>query len=242
VTISDTGICKGTEISINTTFDETYYPSTIYSWNTGQSAKSFSIKPNQTTTYKLIATSNGCSSLPDSVHVEVDQVVPDANAGEGVTICRGDSLELNATGGKTYHWSFDKSISDTSIANPKVAPYVTTKYYLIVKNDYCSATDEILITIDRCLKELPFKIPQVYSPNGDGTNDVWELIDVDYFPKSKLLIFNRWGEVIYETGPYLNQWNGVNNSGDDLPDGTYYYVLDLGNGHELYKGFVVITR
>jgi gliding motility-associated-like protein len=242
VSISDTGICRGTEISLTTLLDETFYPSTTYSWNTGQSAKSFSLKPDQTTTFKLIATSNGCSSKPDSVHVDVDQVVPNANAGEGVTICRGDSLELKATGGKTYHWTYDKSISDTAISNPKVAPYVTTKYYLLVKNDYCFANSEVTITIDRCLKELPFKIPQVYSPNNDGANDVWELIDVDYFPKSKLLVFNRWGEIVYETGPYVNQWNGKNNAGDDLPDGTYYYVLDLGNGHELYKGYVVITR
>lgn len=242
IAVSDSGICKGTEIIINTTFDETYYPSTQYSWNTGQKSKNLTLKPSESTNFKLNVTSNGCTSKTDSVFVEVDQVVPNANAGDGTTICRGDSIELNATGGKTYHWTYDKSMSDTAIANPKVAPYVTTKYFLLVKNDYCTATSDITITIDRCLKELPFKIPQIYSPNSDGANDVWELIDVDYFKKSSLQIFNRWGEIVYETAPYLNQWNGINSGGDDLPDGTYYYVLDLGNGHDLYKGFVVITR
>jgi gliding motility-associated-like protein len=242
VEISKMGICRGEEINITTTLDETHFSNTTYSWNTGQTSKSFSIKPNQTTTYVLTATSNKCSSKIDSVHVEVDQVVPNANAGLDETICRGDSIELKATGGKTYAWVFDKSMSDTSVFNPKVAPYVTTEYNVYVTNDYCTSEAKVKIIIDRCLKELPFKIPQIYTPNGDGANDVWELIDVDYFTKSSLIIFNRWGEIVYEVGPYLNQWDGKNSGGDDLSDGTYYYVLDLGNGHELYKGFVVITR
>ena len=242
LSISDTGICKGTEISINTEFDETYYPSTIYNWNTGQNTKSFTINPQQSTVFKLIVNSNGCSSNPDSVSVFVDQFVPAVNAGADETICRGDSIQLNATGGKTYSWNYDKSLSDTVIGSPKAAPYVTTIYKVKATNDFCSAEDEVLITIDRCLKELPFKIPQIYTPNEDGTNDVWELIDIDYFPKSSITIFNRWGDIVYEKTPYLNEWNGKNIVGDNLPDGTYYYVIDLGNGHELYKGFVVITR
>ena len=242
VSISDTGICRGTEISINTEFDELYYPSTKYNWNTGQNAKSFTIKPQQSTVFKLTATSNGCSSVPDSVSVFVDQVVPNVNAGSDETICRGDSIKLNATGGKTYVWQFDKSLSDTLEGSPKAAPYITTTYKVKATNDFCSAEDEVLITIDRCLKELPFKIPQIYTPNADGSNDVWELIDIDYFPKSSITIFNRWGVIVYEKTPYLNEWDGKNMAGDELPDGTYYYVIDLGNGHELYKGFVVITR
>ena len=242
ISISDTGICKGTEISINTEFDETYYPSTKYNWNTGQNMKLFSIKPQQSTVFKLIATSNGCSSIPDSVSVFVDQFVPAINAGADETICRGDSIQLNATGGKTYSWKYDKSLSDTIIGNPKAAPYITTTYKVKATNDFCSAEDEVLITIDRCLIELPFKIPQIYTPNADGSNDVWELIDIDYFPKNSITVFNRWGDIIFEKTPYLNEWDGKNMAGDELPDGTYYYVIDLGNGHELYKGFVVITR
>jgi gliding motility-associated-like protein len=242
VTISDTGICKGSEISVNTTFDETYFPSTLYSWSTGQKIKSLVITPQQSTIFKLIATSNGCTSLPDSVSVFVDQFVPNTNAGSDVTICRGDSIELNATGGKSYVWEFDKSLSDTLINNPKAAPYVTTTYTVKATNDFCSKSSQVKITIDKCLKELPFKIPQIYTPNADGSNDSWELIDIDYFPKNSITIFNRWGDIVYEKSSYLNEWDGKNASGDDLPDGTYYYVVDLGNGHELYKGFVVITR
>ena len=242
VVISDTGICLGKEISITTTFDETYYPSTVYTWNTGQSTKSFTLKPQQSTVFKLTATSNGCSSNTDSVSVFVDQYVPKTDAGENSTICRGDSIELNAKGGKKYLWTFDKSLSGTTIANPKAAPYVTTTYSVVATNDFCSSEDKITITIDKCLKELPFKIPQIFTPNSDGSNDSWELIDIDYFPKNNLTIFNRWGDVVYEKSSYLNEWDGKNMAGDDLPDGTYYYVVDLGNGHELYKGFVVITR
>ncbi len=242
ISISDTGICKGSEISISTLLDETYYPLTLYSWNTGQETKSLTIKPQQSTVFKLIASSNGCSSIPDSVSVFVDQSVPNIDAGLDATICRGDSIQLNATGGKTFIWKYDKSLSDTLGAAPKAAPYVTTTYKVLAKNDFCIAEDEVIITIDKCLKELPFKIPQIFTPNADGSNDVWELTDIDYFPTNNIIIFNRWGDIVYEKTSYLNEWDGKNMSGDSLPDGTYYYVVDLGNGHELYKGFVVINR
>ena len=238
------GLCKGEKVSIETSFDETYYPNSVYQWNSGQKTKNIEVNPSSTTTYKLTVTSNSCSSTQDSVTIMVDTNFPKANAGGDVTICRGDSISLDATGGKAYQWDSIKGIdlNHLTSATPKAAPYITTTYKVTVKNDYCYDTDEIKVLIDRCLKELPSKIPQIYSPNGDEANEVWELTDIDYFTKSKLLVFNRWGSIVYEIGPYLNTWNGKNNSGDDLPDGTYYYVLDLGNGHELYKGFVVITR
>ena len=101
---------------------------------------------------------------------------------------------------------------------------------------------EVKVIIDRCLKELPKPIPQIITPNGDVANEFWNIDDVDYFTKSTLIIFNRWGTVVYQEAPYLNQWKGQNENGDDLPDGTYYYSLDLGNDKPPYKGYIVITR
>ncbi len=90
-------------------------------------------------------------------------------------------------------------------------------------------------------------VPNAITPNGDGMNDMLlidELIfDAIDFPKSELIIFNRWGDVVYKASPYNNDWQGTATNGDDLPEGTYYYILrlDIVEG-ETMKGDITILR
>ena len=90
-------------------------------------------------------------------------------------------------------------------------------------------------------------VPNAITPNGDGKNDLLlidELIfDAVDFPKSELIIFNRWGDVVFSASPYNNDWGGKSNSGTDLPEGTYYYVLRLDTVEgEVMKGDITILR
>ncbi|NNM16752.1 MAG: tandem-95 repeat protein, partial [Bacteroidia bacterium] len=90
-------------------------------------------------------------------------------------------------------------------------------------------------------------IPNAFSPNGDLIYDFWVIDGIENYPNNVLKIFNRWGNVVYEKKGYDNSWDGKANAGllvigDDLPDGTYYYVLDLGEGGKSKAGFVVIKR
>ncbi len=237
------GICKGASVQITTQLDnETNFPNTQYSWSDGQKKKNISVKPSITTDYILTVTSNGCTSKADTIQIFVEVNFPKAYAGKDFVLCRYDTATLEATGGKSYVWEDQLGIVNQNSATPKVAPVVTTTYKVHVINDYCESVDEIEVIIDRCLKELPTKIPQIFTPNGDNANDLFTITDVDYFTKSNLVVFNRWGNIIYQAAPYVNTWDGKNENGDELPDGTYFYALDLGNGHEPYKGFVVITR
>ena len=57
-----------------------------------------------------------------------------------------------------------------------------------------------------------------------------------------MIIFNRWGSRVFGRKHYLNQFEGRDDKGNNLPDGTYYYVLDLGNGSKPVKGYFVINR
>jgi gliding motility-associated-like protein len=90
-------------------------------------------------------------------------------------------------------------------------------------------------------------LPNAITPNGDGLNDMLifdELIfDASSFPKSELVIFNRWGDVVYKASPYNNDWGGKTTNGDVLPEGTYYFVLrlDIAEGEGM-KGDVTILR
>ena len=89
------------------------------------------------------------------------------------------------------------------------------------------------------LAELEFEIgvPGGVSPNGDGFNDNFVIENLEYFPENELVIFNRWGDVVFEASPYLNDWSGQVNgamilAGEEVSDGTYFYVLKLSQDQE----------
>jgi gliding motility-associated-like protein len=85
------------------------------------------------------------------------------------------------------------------------------------------------------------------TPNGDGRNDalIFEALEVDpdAFPDNQLIIFNRWGDIVFEARPYTNNWMGTNTAGQELPQGTYYYILrlDISEGNIL-KGDITIVK
>ena len=86
-------------------------------------------------------------------------------------------------------------------------------------------------------------MPNAITPNGDGKNDALRIDGIEQYPNNELVIFNRWGDVLYKAKPYLNDWQGVNQTGGELPEGTYYYVLRLNvNDGKIMKGNMTILR
>ena len=92
--------------------------------------------------------------------------------------------------------------------------------------------------------------PTVYNaitPNGDGLNEQFIFTKLqrnpEDFPDNELIIFNRWGDILYEAKPYNNDWTGTNNGGTPVPEGTYYYILRLNVGEgEIIRGDVTVIR
>ena len=89
------------------------------------------------------------------------------------------------------------------------------------------------------------EVPTIFTPNNDGVNDAFIvpcLFDDTVYPNSQLIVVNRWGDEVYRsTLPYKNDWMGTYN-GEDLPVGTYFYILDLGNGQPAVSSFFLIQR
>uniref|UniRef100_UPI0024902C6B DUF7507 domain-containing protein n=1 Tax=Winogradskyella eximia TaxID=262006 RepID=UPI0024902C6B len=87
-----------------------------------------------------------------------------------------------------------------------------------------------------------------FSPDGDGVNETFMIDCIEQYPNNKLEVYNRWGNIVYSTKGYLNNWNGTSNGravinqSDNLPVGTYYYVLDLGDGSDPLVGWLYINR
>ena len=84
------------------------------------------------------------------------------------------------------------------------------------------------------------EIPNVITPNDDGDNDYFITNYAQLYSDVHLIVFNRWGRKVYETTSYQNDWNGLNNSGKPLADGTYFYVLTYNSNSENITGNINI--
>ena len=88
--------------------------------------------------------------------------------------------------------------------------------------------------------ETGITIPGGLSPNNDNMNDTWVIGGLDQYPESKITVFNRWGQTVYEGEPNSAPWDGTSKS-NALPVGDYYYIIDLGDGTK-YNGVVTLKR
>ncbi|MEO5907373.1 MAG: gliding motility-associated C-terminal domain-containing protein, partial [Saprospiraceae bacterium] len=86
-------------------------------------------------------------------------------------------------------------------------------------------------------------VPTLFTPNGDGVNDelIVPCLETERFPENELIVFNEWGDVVYKASPYLNDWRGES-SGNPLPVGTYFYIMDFGDGSQPKHTFLVLER
>ena len=85
--------------------------------------------------------------------------------------------------------------------------------------------------------------PTIITPNGDQFNDAFivSCLATGQYPGNRLLVFNQWGDKVFEASPYQNDWEGTYN-GEELPSGSYYYTLEYGNGQPPVSNFLVIER
>ena len=90
---------------------------------------------------------------------------------------------------------------------------------------------------------VAINVSQAFTPNGDGINDTWLIINIENYPNSMVRVFNRWGDEVFNKRNYLSDWDGTN-KGKNLPEAaSYYYQIDLeGNGTVNYDGWIYITR
>jgi gliding motility-associated-like protein len=111
-------------------------------------------------------------------------------------------------------------------------------YEVTVTDDIGCEAQGSVVVIDPA--EPCFFIPGGLTPNGDGTNETWEIGGLSQYPDAKVMVYDRWGQQVY-AGDYSSvPWDGTSN-GNDLPTADYYYILDLGNG-EKYNGVITLKR
>ncbi len=244
----DTEICQGIAVQLSGSgaTKYTWYPATGLS-NTNIANPIAA--PDVTTRYLVIAQLAGC--IPDSNYVLVIvHPVPSVNAGPDQTLIQGSTAQLGATGENvyTYTWGPDNTLSCDSCADPVASMTITTTYVVNAVSSFgCRKFDSVTIHLF-CDQSQVF-IPNSFTPNNDGQNDV-------FYPRGKGIrtikafrVYNRWGELLFEKtnidiNDASNAWDGSYKGNPPRPD-VYVYVIDAQceTGEPInLKGDVTIIR
>ncbi len=188
-------------------------------------------------TYTVTA-DNGCSAAATKAIVVYP--TPVITAGADKFLLEGSFITLDgkASGdGLTISWTPSDFLDNATIVSPKVTTPRDITYSLLVSSaNGCRATDDVLVKV---LKKI--KVPNAFSPNGDGINDVWMIQYLDSYPGCTVDVFNRYGQQVFHSTGYAKPWDGKIN-GQPLPVGTYYWIIQPKNGRAQENGSITIIR
>lgn len=192
-------------------------------------------------TWDIIYTISGACGDADTIQVTVNPL-PNANAGMDTTIWWGESVVLSGTGGTSYQWSPPTGLSCTSCQNPISTPDNTTVYTLIVTDaNGCSAAANVTVYVIE--EEQEIWAPNIFSPNGDGNNDVF-YVEGTNLNEFNLQIYNRWGELIYDSDDQSQGWDGTQN-GKPLNNAVFVYMIsytDTNGEQQVISGNVTLMK
>jgi len=211
---NDTSLCPGQNIMLDaTTVGSTYL------W------QDLSVGP----TYPVsipglywVEVSTSCGVITDSINVTLGSG-PDVDLGVDTLLCAGGTLLLDATTiGATYLWQ------DNSI-NPTFSVLQQGIYWSEVTVDNCTGSDTVFVDFEDC--EVFVEMPNVFTPNGDGINDLFTPLSTIGIISMNTKIYNRWGNKVFETDEPLINWNA-----NDVSDGVYFWIVQYTDVNGASKG------
>ena len=185
----------------------------------------------------LLYDEHGCKDR-DTIVVTVYQL-PVVVAGPDTSISAGFSAPLWATGAQDYVWTPSDYLDQTTIADPTSTPLQTITYTATGTDQYgCINSDEVTVTVNYDYTLVTYNL---FSPNSDGVNDFFEVMNLQLYPDCEVIVYNRLGSPVFSSMGYQNNWNGTFN-GEPLPDATYYYVIKCTGTEKVFTGPISILR
>ncbi len=236
---TDTTVCQNKRIQLAASGGETYrwFPAIGLS-NTGIA------NPTALTTdtirYQVVA--NNTFNCADTAYINLNVVkLAIANAGNDITIVSGVGATLEGSIQNRYaqfYWQPAAGISNANQLQPQITSTVDAVYWLtaVSPNNCGTTTDTVYVKV---FKDI--FIPSAFTPNGDGKNDRWSIPTLQAFSHYELLVYNRYGQLVFQTKNQYKTWDGSMN-GTPLPTGTYVYFLNVVDLKKSWKGTVMIVR
>jgi gliding motility-associated-like protein len=245
--VADTSlVCPGVPNSITgVVYDSvSWEPAEIFE-EPNNNTTQFTINDTTVISYYVYDEATGCYDIDQGTvfpipaqGMEIFDAATDEALDTVLYINEGTTFEMWASDGfLDYAWQPDTWISDTAEQYVTINPLADI-YYIVkgLSTAGCYESDMVHVVLRR-----PLEIYSGFSPNGDGINDTWVITNAEqYGPLIHVKVFNRWGEPVFETKGYNNDWDGTRN-GKQLPVGAYYYIVEI-DGGKPYTGTVTILR
>lgn len=208
-----------------------------YEWSTGDTSQQITV--TETGTYCVtVTTAFGC--VGDSCIDATKWELPVANAGNDTTVSKGYNAQLVGDGGVDFVWEPANLLDNQFVQFPVAGPMLEETDFVLLVTDTngCKDTDTVTVFIDT---DYLVEATNLITPNGDGKNDLWHIINIETYPDVQVYIFDRWGTLVFESQAYDNTWDGTHD-GNELQPGTYYYAISFEGSDRVYKGAVNILR
>ncbi|WP_066402401.1 PKD domain-containing protein [Flavisolibacter tropicus] len=238
-------LCQGAENSFT---DQSTAPnSTLKAWSwsfadgTTSAVQNPKKKYNKAGNFDVALTvTNTIGCVSDTFKKRVVVLVqPVVDAGPSFVVPQGTLITFNPKVNDstiTFRWTPSIGLSNATVLRPTMVANANQTYTLYANDGNCEASDFLSVKI-----LLPVKVPNAFSPNGDGINDRWEIQNLSDYPGAIVEVFNRYGQGVYRSTGYAQSWDGKV-AGQVLPQGTYYYVITLKNGFQPITGSVTILQ
>lgn len=252
VNITDTVLCDGNSLQLDVSVFAASINDTSFRWVPKVYLTSDTIPnpvfdaPFGNYTYHVIVSSSTCTPDTDIVNIQVAPI-PSLETGDNQTITPGTTLQVwgSSPNQVTYQWQ--PSVDPLTCYDCR-RPYITANQsqtlYVVATNQYgCSAIDSVVLRVIACDPDLVF-IPNTFTPNGDGLNDLLYVRGIGLRRLEYFRIFDRWGGLVFETNELNTPWDGnINGKQADLA--TYVYVVkgECSNGETIQKsGNITLVR
>ncbi|WP_165836272.1 gliding motility-associated C-terminal domain-containing protein [Taibaiella soli] len=243
----DTIVCMGASIVLHASSAYSYHWyedgnfKPAVSLSCSNCANPVATPPGDREYYLIVSDSVNCRDT-FKIHVTVKPLPNVKIVNSDTMIKYGQSVQLHSSGGYLYSWSPTTSLNNPNLMNPVASPLEPTEYYLTgIDSNGCRETDSIKISIDY---RDHLMIPSAFTPNGDGKNDVFKIVNLSFQKVTEFRVFNRWGQEIFSTGDGQKGWDGTwKGVAQDV--GVYNYIIRIAypDGYvETYKGDVTLIR
>ena len=165
---------------------------------------------------------------------------PVSNAGADKQVLKGFKTKLGgnaAQAGYVYNWSPALYIDNSNSAQPQIQPEEDMQYTLTTLSPWgCSSTDDVVVKV-----AAELYIPNAFTPNGDGRNDVWRVPFLDADMEAQVRVYNRYGQLVYAASGQHITWDGKN-KGKPQPAGSYIYNIQFKSDYPALKGILHLLR
>lgn len=247
---SQRNICLGIPLQLLAQVEPDDYSDYTYLWtpSTGLDdptllEPSFFVTNAGIYSFKLTATTAtlGCTGS-DTISFDVKPAAKLIDVTPDFTLKYGDEMQLNASGAVVYTWSPTEQLSNPNINNPTVIAHDPALFTVIGFNEYgCADTAYVKMNVDYAMQEF---LPNAFSPNGDGRNDVFSVKNLKFQSLIEFKIYNRYGNEVFSTNDSRGGWDGTY-MGVPQEIGVYNYIVRVAHPdgtQRVYKGTITLLR